>query len=193
MTTGKENAIIPGFEGRIFSLRGYRVILSADLADLYGVPTKALNQAVKRNIDRFPRAFMFQLTLEEAISSRSQIVTLNKPASEADEEASKRGMNIKYLPFAFTEHGVLMAANVLKSARATSISVRIVEEFIRLRSAVIELPDLAKKITEIEERLSGHDEQFKVFQELVFPLITILPAIRRKAGFDPKGGKGEKR
>jgi hypothetical protein len=126
---------------------------------------------------------MFQLTLDEAISSRSQIVTLNKQPPRAD---SKRGGNIKYLPFAFTEHGVLMAANVLKSDRAVSVSVCIIEAFVKMRSAMLAAPDVAKKIAEIEERLAGHDDHFRLFHEMILPLLEVQQVSKRKIGFAPK-------
>ena len=120
------NALIPVevITGKIFILRGHRVMLDRDLAKLYRVETRAVNQAVKRNQDRFPEDFMFQVTSEEAeavLSSRSQIVIL------------KRGENIKYLPYVFTEHGVVMLANVLKSAVAIRASIQVVRAFVHLR------------------------------------------------------------
>ena len=111
----------------IFTVRGLRVILAADLAELYGVQTRALNQAVKRNIDRFPTDFLFQLTREESESIfrlRSQFVTL------------KRGQHLKYLPYAFTEHGAIMAANVLNSPKAIEMSVFVVRAFIKMRETL---------------------------------------------------------
>jgi len=115
-TTKRELAAIEAVEPLIREIRGERVILDFDLARLYGVPTRALNQAVKRNADRFPPDFLFRLTESEArgtLRSRSQFVTL------------KRGQNIKYLPYAFTEHGAIMAANVLSSPRAVEMSRQI--------------------------------------------------------------------
>ena len=114
-------------QAMIVTVRGLRVILATDLAELYGVQTKALNQAVKRNIDRFPTDFLFQLTWEESeqiFCSRSQFVTL------------KRGKNIKYLPYAFTEHGAIMAANVLNSPKAIEMSVFVVRAFIKMRETL---------------------------------------------------------
>ena len=179
-------------EGKIFTVRGQRVMIDYDLAELYGTETRTLKQAVKRNIERFPNSFMFQLTKEEAVDIRSQSVILNKPASEAGEPRSQsvilkgKGHNIKYLPSAFTEHGVLMLANVLKSERAISVSIHIIEAFVRLKQVVISHVDLEKKIAEIEAKLSGHDEQFKIFQELVLPLLDLNISRGRKIGFNPK-------
>ncbi len=115
-------------------------MLDVDLARLYGVETRALNQAVSRNIGRFPEDFMFTLTLEEARASRSQNVIM------------KRGENIKYLPRAFTEHGLLMLANVLKSDRAVRVSLQIVRVFIRMRQMVQEYRELIARIEKIEKR-----------------------------------------
>jgi hypothetical protein len=131
-------------ESLIVTVREQRVILAPDLASVYGVPTKALNQAVKRNADKFPADFMFRLTLAEAEDmqrSRSQVVTL------------KRGQNIKYLPAAFTEHGAIMAANVLNSPRATHMSVFVVRAFVKMRSAFKDSRQLAEKLTLLEQEL----------------------------------------
>jgi hypothetical protein len=139
-------------ESLIVTVREQRVILAPDLASVYGVPTKALNQAVKRNADKFPADFMFRLTLAEVEGiqrSRSQIVTL------------KRGQNIKYLPAAFTEHGAIMAANVLNSPRATQMSVFVVRAFVKMRSAFKDSRQLAEKLALLEQelkiRLSIHE------------------------------------
>jgi len=173
-------------EPRILTIRGHRVILDADLAEMYEVETRALNQAVKRNQDRFPESFAFRLTHEEAVSLRSQTVILEDPASGAGSEGSNRGKHIKHLPTAFTEHGVLMAANVLRSERAAKVSVRIIESFIRLRSAVLSVPDLAKKIEAIEARLAGFQDQLDAFQQIVLPLLAVNLPSTRKIGFAPK-------
>jgi hypothetical protein len=131
-------------ESLIVTVREQRVILAPDLAAVYGVPTKALNQAVKRNGHKFPADFMFRLTLAEAEDiqrSRSQIVTL------------KRGQNIKYLPAAFTEHGAIMAANVLNSPRATQMSVFVVRAFVKMRSIFKDSRELAQKLALLEQEL----------------------------------------
>ena len=131
-------------ESLIVTVREQRVILAPALASVYGVPTKALNQAVKRNADKFPTDFMFRLTLNEAEDvrrSRSQIVTL------------KRGQNIKYLPATFTEHGAIMAANVLNSPRATQMSVFVVRAFVKMRSAFKDSRELTQKLALLEQEL----------------------------------------
>ena len=126
-------------ERRIYLIRGQKVMLDADLADLYQVPTKALNQAVRRNLDRFPEEFMFSLTPEEADSLRSQSVTSN---------AGRGGR--RYLPYAFTEHGALSLSFVLKSKRAIAMSIHIIRTFVKLREIMSTHKDLARKIEQIE-------------------------------------------
>jgi len=131
---------------KLLILQGERIILDADLATIYGVKTYRLNEAVKRNSKRFPKDFMFQLTrkeAEEVIRSRSQNAIL------------KRGKNIKYLPYAFTEHGALMAANILRTAKAIRMSVFVVRAFIKIRQMLSQQQDLAKKLQEVEKELKG--------------------------------------
>jgi hypothetical protein len=125
-------------------------MLDKDLAELYDVPTKALNQAVKRNVGRFPEDFMFQLSKEEEEISRSQSVTL------------KQGLNIKYLPYAFTENGVAMLSSVLSSEKAVQINIQIMRAFTRIRNLVADHADLRKAIQQIERRLNTHDQQIQV-------------------------------
>jgi hypothetical protein len=124
----------------ILIVRGQRVILDRDLAAIYRSTTKRLNEQVKRNRDRFPEDFMFQLTAEEAERSRSQIATLK----------SGRGQNIKYRPYAFTEHGAIQAANVLNSARAIAMGVYVVRAFVQLRELLASNTALARKLNELE-------------------------------------------
>lgn len=145
MTTPKDPGnLIPAerLDHAILEIRGRKVVLSHDLAALYGVSTKAFNQAVKRNADRFPPDFMFQLTQEEAQALRSQIVTL------------KRGSNIKYLPYAFSEHGAVMAATILNSPRAVEVSVFVVRAFVRLNRVAADQRRFALKLAEIEAKLA---------------------------------------
>jgi phage regulator Rha-like protein len=161
-------------ERAIFSIRGEKVMLDSDLAELYGVETRALNQAVKRNASRFPKDFMFQLTAEEAETirlSRSQIVIL------------KRGGNIKYLPFAFTEHGALMLANVLNSERAAQTSVQVVRAFVRLRQMLASNAELARKLDAMERK---YDAQFKVVFDAIRQLMSPPEPKRREIGFHVK-------
>jgi phage regulator Rha-like protein len=142
----KAPAAIEQIDTMIRTIRGTRVMLDRDLAQIYGVPTKVFNQAVKRNAARFPEDFMFRLTKEEAEGvriSRSQIVTL------------KRGQNVKYLPYAFTEYGALMAANILNSPRAVQMSIFVVRAFAKMREALLASPELARKLAALEKKLTA--------------------------------------
>ena len=144
----------------IYLLRGEKVLLGEHLADLYAVSVKVLNQAVKRNIDRFLEDFMFQLSQDEmqaVLRSRSQIVTL------------KRGQNIKYLPYAFTEQGVAMLSSVLRSPRAAEVNIAIMRTFAQLRRLMDSNRDLARKIEAMEEK---YDEQFAVVFDAIRQLIA---------------------
>ena len=139
---------------------------------LYGVTTKRLNEQVKRNIDRFPGDFMFQLTKEEYESLRSQFATL-KPTG--------RGRHRKYLPYVFTEHGAVMLANVLNSPVAIRASIQVVRAFIRLREILATHKELARKLDEMEKK---YDTQFKVVFEAIRKLMTPPREARRPIGFD---------
>ena len=134
---------------RMATVRGQRVIVDADLAALYGVPTKRFNEAVKRNLDRFPADFMFTLTADEWAALRSQFATLNAAGTAA---GAGRGQHRKYLPYAFTEHGAIMAATILSSPRAIEVSVYVVRAFVRLRELAVTHRDLAKRLSELEEK-----------------------------------------
>jgi phage regulator Rha-like protein len=165
MIQGKEiitNAIIPvgRIENSIFMIRGHRIILDSDLAVLYGVTTTRLNQQVKRNIERFPDDFMFQLTSEESESLRLKNATSN----------GKRGGR-RYMPFAFTEHGAIMAASVLNTHRAVEVSVFVVRAFVKLRETLSTHKELVHKLTELEHRLEGHDEAIQEIVEAIHQLM----------------------
>lgn len=125
----------------ILLLRGQKVLLDTDLAMLYDVPTKRFNEQVRRNLERFPADFMFQLTEEEWASLRSQFSTLK----------TGRGQHRKYLPYAFTEHGAIMAATILNSPRATEVSVYVVRAFVRLREVLASNTELAKRLDALEQ------------------------------------------
>jgi hypothetical protein len=144
----------------VYAVRGEKVLLDADLAVLYGVTTGALNQAVKRNHGRFPADFMFRLTTDEAalfLRSRSQSVIL------------KRGGNIKYLPYAFTEQGVAMLSSVLRSPRAAQVNIAIMRTFVQLRRLMDSNRHLARKIEALEKR---YDEQFAVVFDAIKRLVS---------------------
>ena len=173
---GDTKALVPAelIEAKIYLIRGQKVILDSDLAELFCVETKRLNEQVKRNLSRFPEDFMFQLTKEETQiwhRLRSQIATL------------KRGQHLKYLPYAFTEHGAIMAANVLNSPRAIEMSVFIVRAFIRLREMLATHKQLAKKLTALERK---YDSQFRVVFEAINALMQEPERPKRKIGFTVK-------
>ena len=129
--------------GRILTLRGQRVIVDAELAALYGVETKRLNEQVRRNLGRFPADFMFMLDQEEWEALRSQFATLK----------TGRGQHRKYLPYAFTEHGAIMAATVLNSPRAVEVSIYVVRAFVQLRGLLAGHKELAKRLDQLEARM----------------------------------------
>ena len=158
-------------ERAIIIVRGEKVMLDGDLAEIYGVGTKVLNQAVKRNASRFPQDFMFHLTAEEWDSLRSQSVTL------------KRGEHRKYLPYAFTEHGALMLANVLSSERAAQTSVQVVRAFVRLRQMLASNAELARKLEALERK---YDAQFKVVFDAIRQLMSPPDKPKREMGFHVK-------
>lgn len=175
MRSRKNNpSIIPvdRVQQRIRIIRGQRVILSGDLATLYGVAVRTFNQAVSRHGERFPADFMFQLTRSEAnLVSRSQFVILNNTESPKPRPVdSTRGANLKYRPYAFTEQGVAMLSAVLRSPTAVRVSIEVVRTFVRLRQLLASHEDLRQKLESLEQKLSEHDERFT----LVFDAIRQL-------------------
>jgi len=138
---------------KIYSIRGKQVMLSQDLAELYDVETRVLNQQVKRNIGKFPERYMFQLTWEEYLRIKSQNLTL------------KRGQHVKYLPHAFTEHGILMLASVLKSERADKMNIMIIDTFIKLREILFSNKNVIHQLEKVQSRLEVHDNQILVILE----------------------------
>lgn len=175
--------ISPPLDTLILTLRQQKVILDADLADLYGVPVKRLNEQVKRNADRFPADFMFQLTAEEwdSLKSsdgqpplRSQIATIKK----------SRGQHRKYLPLVFTEHGALMAANVLNSPEAVKMSVYVVRAFIKQREILLAQTDVLKRLAQMDAKLIEHDDALRIIWRELQPLLSAPPATpKRRIGF----------
>ena len=167
----KARQIAP-IENVIHWIRGQRVMLDADLAVYYGVTTKQLNQAVRRNLGRFPVDFAFPLERKEITNLRSQIVT-----------SSSHGGR-RYLPWAFTEHGVIMLASILNSPVAVAVSVTIVRAFVRLREMMRTNSELAAKLSELEHRLGDHDEAIEnLFQAIRQLLEPRQPEAERKIGF----------
>lgn len=159
---------------KIYLTRDTKVMLDADLANLYGVSTKALNQAVRRNAGRFPEDFMFQLTWAEAKEFlRSQIVTL------------KRGQHRKYQPYAFTEQGVAMLSSVLRSGRAVRVNIAIMRTFVRLREVLSTHKELARKLEDLERKYGTHDAKIHRIFSYIKKLITPLAGRRCQIGFVP--------
>lgn len=170
------NAVIPleRIEDIILSLRGTRVIIDSDLAKIYGVTTKKLNQAVKRNSHRFPQDFLFQLLQKE----KEEVVTICDHLS-----------NLKfspYLPLAFTEHGAIMAASVLNSQRAIEVSVYIVRAFVRLRELASQHRELSRRLAELEEHLGNHDTQIAEVLKALRQLRLPRTISQKKIGFQLK-------
>ena len=170
MVARKPMVSMARIETQILLVKGQKVMLDRDLADLYEVDAKVLNQAVKRNLDRFPEDFMFQLTAEESARLRSQFVTLK----------TGRGQHRKYLPYAFTEQGVAMLASVLRSKRAVLVNVEIMRAFVRLRQILGAHADLARKLAALERK---YDSQFKAVFDAIRELMTPPPAKKRPIGF----------
>lgn len=169
-------------EDTILLIRGKRVILDHDLARLYGVTTKVLNQAVRRNLDRFPEDFMFQLTKAETedwqhlTRLRSQNVILKKT----------RGTNIKYQPYAFTEHGILMLSSVLKSQRAAQVNIQIMRTFVKLRQMLASNETLIERLDKLE---ANYDAKFKIVFSAVRQLMDPQVGKRKPIGFRPRVAK----
>ncbi len=160
-----KQSLIPAaaIERAILLIRGQRVMLDRDLAALYGVETKALNKAVRRNLDRFPADFMFQLTKEETGALRFQIGTL------------KRGQHSKYPRYAFTEQGVAMLSSVLRSKGAVQVNVAVMRVFVRLRETLALHKELARKLAELEQRIEGHDTAIRSLFEAIRQLMSPPP------------------
>jgi hypothetical protein len=171
MSASKALAVSKRIENRIFLIRGLRVMLSSDLAELYDVQPKALVQALKRNIVRFPPDFMFQLTNQEVAGLKSQNVTFNPWWLR------------RAPPYAFTEQGVAMLSSVLRSERAVLVNIEIMRAFVRLRQLLSSHVDLARKIEELEKR---YDSQFKAVFDAIRELMRPPGRDSRRIGFDLK-------
>ena len=174
----RQSQLTISVESRILILRHQRVILDSELAELYGVTAKQLNQQVKRNRDRFPTDFVFQLTAKEDRILRSQIVT----------SSNKHGGR-RYPPYAFTEHGAIMAATVLNSKQAIEMSVFVVRAFVRMREMVAKNRQLAAKINELDRRLETHDTAIQEIIEAIKELMVPEGPSKRKIGFQLPPGK----
>jgi hypothetical protein len=174
-------AIAVPVESRIIVLRGQKVILDSELAGLYGVSVKRLNEQVKRNARRFPEDFVFQLSAREHTALRSRIAT----------SKSGRGGR-RYLPNAFTEHGAIMAATVLNSDRAIEMSIFVVRAFSRMREALAANSKIVSKLGELERRLENHDVEIQELIEAIRELMTPPDPKRRQIGFEPPAKSGKK-
>lgn len=164
-------------ENKIYEIRGQKVMLDFDLAEMYGVETKRLKEQVRRNIERFPVEFMFELTKEEVQFSRSQFATLK----------TGQGHNIKYLPFAFTEYGIVMLSSVLKSKTAVEVNINIIRAFVRMRQYLLsnipkkELEELKQRIEYLEEDITSDRESYeKQFDDLFNAFAKISAIIQSK-------------
>jgi hypothetical protein len=189
----------------IHTVRGHKVLLDADLAELYGVSTKVFNQAIKRNADRFPADFRFQLNEEENENLRSQNATSSASPTAANQSQSVsssiqasslrsqivtlktgRGQHRKYLPWAFTEHGAIMAATILNSPKAAAMSVFIVRAFIQMREQLMTSAEVLKRLAQIDKTLLQHDRSLQILWQELQPLLQPPPPLpKRTIGFQP--------
>ena len=165
----KDLILVENISSKIFMIRGHKVMIDRDLAELYGVETKQLKRAVRRNIDRFPTDFMFKMTKEELNNWRCQFGTSNSIK-----------MGLRYPPLTFTEQGVAMLSSVLKSERAIKVNIQIMRTFSRLRQMLASNEDLRKKVEAME---SKYDEQFRVVFEAIKQLLIEEDNPKRKIGF----------
>src|SRR5580704_3763257 len=162
-----EEAII----SKIYLIRGHKVMIDRDLAELYGVETKRLKEQVNRNLNRFPAHFMFELTQEENENLRSQNATL------------RQGAHSKYLPYAFTEHGVLMLSNVLKSSRAIEMSIKIIDVFVKVREMLLTHKDILLKLEQIERQVVENSEDIQMIFAALKQLLNPPQEPRPRVGF----------
>jgi len=194
MPAAKKRVTNEQLEPLILSIRGHRVILDSDLARLYGVTTRVLNQGVRRNSHRFPDDFAFELTAAEAASLRSQFVAAGTEILDPKTGASNRSQTVtgsqkhrnpRFRPWAFTEHGALMAANVLRSRRAVQMSVYVIRAFVRLREQIAANQAILERLAEIDKTLLQHDTALRDIYRKLLPLLQPLPEPprRRPIGF----------
>jgi hypothetical protein len=166
-------AIIPNevIVNKIYLFRGVKVMLDSDLAELFGVETKKLKQQVRRNIERFPEHFMFELTKEENEVLRSQFVTL------------RHGQHSKYLPFAFSEHGILQLSNVLKSKQAVEVSIKIIDVFVQLRTMVLSNTEIRLEVEKIKKKVDNQDKNIEVIFRYFDELLEQKAQPRKQIGY----------
>jgi hypothetical protein len=177
---------IEAIASRILVVRTKRVLLDRDLAALYGVEVRAVNQAVKRNPDRFPDDFVFQLKWQEAEFLKSQSVILDND-QEPKASSSKRGTNLKFKPYVFTEQGVAMLSSVLRSPQAIAVNIEIMRAFVRMREVLASNTELAAKLNELEQRidrkLQAHDDSIANILDAIRQLMTPPNSTKRPIGF----------
>jgi len=166
-------AIIPNevIVNKIYLFRGVKVMLDSDLAELFGVDTKRLKEQVRRNIERFPEHFMFELTKEQNEVLRSQFVTL------------EQGKYSKYLPFAFSEHGILQLSNVLKSKRAVEVSIKIIDVFVQLRTMVLSNTEIRLEVEKIKKKVDNQDKNIEVIFRYFDELLEQKEKPRKEIGY----------
>jgi hypothetical protein len=162
---------------KIYLVRGQKVMLDKDLAELYDVETKRLNEQVKRNAERFPEHFMFRLSKEEYENLRSQNATLDSDR------------HLIYLPYAFTEHGVLMLSNVLKSSRAIQMSIKIIDIFVKLREMVLNHKDILIKLDQLEKQVVQNSDEIQIIFSALKQLLQTPSTTRVPIGFKSSGKK----
>ena len=182
-----EASCVYSVSGAIRVLRGHKVILDTDLARIYGIEVKRLNEQVKRNRSRFPADFAFQLTRKEAVNLKLREAPDMQPVDHHHDTNSrsqfatlKQGQNIKYLPYAFTEHGAIMAAAVLNSPRAVEMSVFVVRAFVRMREQLLTGTVMAQRLAEVERTLLSHDAALRDLYQKLRPLLLPPPDPERK-------------
>jgi ORF6N domain len=176
---------------RILTVREQKIVIDSDLAAVYGVTTKRLNEQFRRNRKRFPEDFAFQLSVEEYESLRAQIATLNEDTLSDESKRSQnatlklgRGQHRKYRPWAFTEHGALQVANILRSDRAIAMSVYVIRAFIELRERIAANTAILKRLAEIDKALLEHDTALQDIYQKLLPLLAPPPEPpRRQIGF----------
>ena len=188
----KEIIPVQQIANAIHRVRGEKVLLDFDLATLYGVPTKTLNQAVKRHATRFPEDFMFQLSAEETRFLRSQFVTAKSQTVDSQwilpnwsqfVTSSRKHRGRRYRPYAFAEQGVAMLSSVLNSERAVKVNIAIMRAFVKLRQTLETSRELAHKFSELEKRLGKHDEEIGAILEAIRQLMAPPEKPRREIGF----------
>jgi hypothetical protein len=177
----RSHAVAEKVVRRILLIRGQKVMLDSDLAALYGVPTKRLNEQVRRNARRFPPDFMFPLSPEEAKFLRTQGGTLNLRSQIATSSSGYGGR--RYRPYVFTEQGVAMLSSVLNSERAIQVNIAIMRAFVRLRRMLATHRTLAQKLLELERKLANHDHKIHAIFDAIRELMAPAPASKRRIGF----------